>query len=36
MVGNTIQRAVAKIPGSLPARARIVCWWRGASIETLG
>lgn len=25
----------SKIPGDLPARARIIVWWRGASLDIL-
>jgi DNA-binding NarL/FixJ family response regulator len=31
-----VRQAASKIPGSLPSRTRIVIWWRGGTLETLG
>lgn len=30
-----VRSIAAKIPGSLPARSRIVTWWRGATMHVL-
>ena len=30
-----IRSIASKIPGSLPAKGRIVTWWRGASLAVL-
>ena len=31
-----IRDAAAKIPGTLPMRAKVVCWFRGGSRKALG
>lgn len=35
-VQGHVEQAATKIPGSLPSRTRIVIWWRGGTLETLG
>jgi DNA-binding NarL/FixJ family response regulator len=35
-VQGHVEQAATKIPGSLPSRARVVIWWRGGTLETLG
>jgi non-specific serine/threonine protein kinase len=34
-VAGHVEAIALRIPGDLPAQARIVCWWRGATKELL-
>lgn len=31
-----VERAAMKVPGTLSPRARLISWWRGATLEVLG
>lgn len=30
-----VSRAAAKLPGNLPPRVRLICWWQGVAVEVV-